>query len=156
MKRLASILVAALFLTAAYVFAWPSANVPYFGAVMLHLVAGMVLLVTLAFALRRIWPDAPPTSRIGWVLLTAGGVLGALLIFTGTRREEWTLLYTHIGFCVAGGAMLASTWAGKRGFIAGSYIASVFRSILFLVAAALLTVGAWWVRTVPWERSHRI
>jgi tetratricopeptide (TPR) repeat protein len=155
-RRLTSILLAVLFLTAAYVFAWPSANVPYFGAVILHLLAGVILLVTLVFALRGIWQAAPPASRFGWILLTLGGTLGVALIFTGTRRDEWPLLYTHIGLCVAGGALLASTWAGRRGLLAGSYIAAVFRGVIFLAAAAMLTAGAWSLRTIPWERSHRI
>jgi tetratricopeptide (TPR) repeat protein len=156
MRRLTQILVAALFLTAAYVFAWPSANVPYFGAVILHVVAGVVFLVALFFAIRRIWPAATPGQRLGWVLLALGGLLGAVLIYTGTRRGEWPLLYTHIAACVAGGAMLASAWAGKRGFFAGSYIGGLFRAVIFLLAATIVTVGAWWVRTAPWERSHRI
>src|SRR5271155_2268713 len=135
LKRLRSLLLAILFLTAAYVFTWPSANVPYFGAVILHLLAGVVLLVTLVFTLRRIWPAASPALRIGWPLLALGGVLGVALIFTGTRRAEWPLLYWHIGLCVAGGALLASAWAGNRGFFAGSYFAAAFRAVIFLLAA---------------------
>jgi tetratricopeptide (TPR) repeat protein len=156
MKRSASILLAILFLTAAYVFAWPSANVPYFGAVLLHFIAGVLFLVAMISAMRPIWQAASPASRLGWILLGSVGLIGAALIFTGTRRNEWSLLYTHIGLCVAGGALLASTWAGKRGFLAGSYIAAVFRGVAFLLAAALITVVAWKVRTAPWERGHRI
>jgi hypothetical protein len=96
------------FATAAYLFVWPSANVPYFGAVILHLLAGITLLIFLIFALRRILRGASLTSRVGWVLIAIGGVLGAVLIKTGARRDEWTLLYTHIGGCVGGGALLAS------------------------------------------------
>src|ERR1700722_16385353 len=110
-RRVSAILLAVLFATAVYLFAWPSANIPYFGAVVLHLLAGITLLIFLIFALRGILRGASPTS---WI----GGVLGAVLIKTGTRRDEWTLLYTHIGACVAGGALLASAWAGNRGFLA--------------------------------------
>jgi tetratricopeptide (TPR) repeat protein len=156
MRRLTSILVATLFLTAAYIFAWPSANVPYFGAVILHLVAGIVFLVALGFAIRKIWPAATPGQRLGWLLLALGGLLGAMLIYTGTRRNEWTLLYTHIGVCVAGGAILLASWAGKRGFLAESYIGGIFRTAIFLLAAGIATAGAWWLRTAPWERSHLI
>ncbi len=117
-RRFRAVLLAVLFFTAAYLFAWPSANVPYFAAVILHLVAGIVLLIFLVFALRGILRGASAISRIGWILIAIGGVLGAVLIKTGTRRDEWPLLYTHIGTCVAGGAFLASAWAGKRGFFA--------------------------------------
>ena len=156
MRRFKSILLAVLFATAAYVFAWPSANVAYFGAVILHILAGVILLVTLVFALRGIWQSDAPAYRIGWLLIAIGGALGAALIYTGTRRDQWTLVNWHIGLCVAGGALLASTWAGKRGLWATSYLAAVLRGVVFLVAAGLLTAGAWWLRTVPWERSHRI
>jgi tetratricopeptide (TPR) repeat protein len=156
MRRFVSILVAVLFLTAAYVFVWPSANIPYFGVEILHLLAGMVFLIALGFAIRKIWPAATPGQRLGWLLLALGGLLGAVLIYTGTRRGEWTLLYTHMGACVAGCAILTASWAGKRGFLAGSYIGGIFRTVIFLLAAGILTAGAWWVRTVPWERSHRI
>jgi Flp pilus assembly protein TadD len=155
-RRFRVFLLAVLFVTAAYVFAWPSANVPYFAAVILHLVAGIVLLIFLAFALRGILRNASAISRIGWILIAIGGVLGAVLIKTGTRRDEWPLLYTHIGTCVAGGAFLASAWAGKRGFLVQGRAAEVLRTAMFVVAAALAVSGALWMRTVPWERAHRI
>ena len=155
-RRFRAVLLAVLFLTAAYLFAWPSANVPYFAAVILHLVAGIVLLIFLVFGLRGILRSASAISRIGWILIAMGGVLGAVLIKTGTRRDEWPLLYTHIGTCVAGGAFLASAWASKRGFFALGGAAGVLRTAMFVVAAALAVSAAWWMRTVPWERAHRI
>ena len=156
MRRFTSISLAILFLTAAYLFAWPSANVPYFAAVIAHLLAGIVFLILLAFALRGLLRGAPLVSRIGWILLALGGVLGAVLIYEGTRRVEWPLLYTHIGACAAGGALLLSGWAGRRGFLARGLAASFLRSAMFLVVVALAAYGAWWLRTVPWERAHRI
>jgi tetratricopeptide (TPR) repeat protein len=156
MRRLASLLLAILFLTAAYVFVWPSANVPYFAGVILHLGAGVLFLLTLAFALRSILRDATPSARAGWILLAVGGLLGVVLIFTGTRRGDWPLLYVHIGVCLAGGALLASAWAAKHGILAGGSGAAALRNFAFLVAAAILAAGAWWVRTVPWERAYRI
>src|ERR1700735_2601864 len=114
MRRLIVILLSILFATAAYLFVWPAANVPYFAAVILHLLAGIALLIFLLFALRGILRKASAISGLGWILIAIGGVLGAVLIKTGTRRDEWPLLYTHIGTCVAGGAFLASAWAGKH------------------------------------------
>src|SRR5271156_3031324 len=111
MRRLVSILLAVLFLTAAYLFAWPAANVPYFAGVIAHLLAGIAFLVLLVFLLRGLLRDASAVSRAGWILLAVGGVLGAALIYAGPRRSEWPLLYTHIGACTAGGALLGSGWA---------------------------------------------
>jgi len=156
MRRLASILLITLSLTAMYLFVWPSANLPYLGAIFLHLAAGVALLVVLMFAGKRIWQGATPAGRLGWILAAMGGLIGATLIYTGTRRAEWPLLYVHIGICVAGSALVASAWAGSRGLLSGSYIAWVFRSAVFLVGAALLTGAGWRLRTVPWERGHRI
>jgi|HubBroStandDraft_1064217.scaffolds.fasta_scaffold00663_14 tetratricopeptide (TPR) repeat protein len=156
MKRLRSRLLAVLFLTAAYVFVWPAANVPYYAAVLLHLAAGLVLVVVLALSMRSILPAVSPAQRIAWPLLALGGVLGLVLIFTGTRKSDWPLLFAHVGSCIAGGALLLSAWAGRRGFMAGSYLKGAIRGGLFVIAAVLVTMGAWWVRTVPWEHANRI
>jgi Tfp pilus assembly protein PilF len=156
MRRVTVVLLAVLFVTAAYLFVWPAANIPYFAAVILHLLAGIALLVFLVFALRGILRGGSATSRIGWILVAIGGVLGAVLIKTGTRRDEWPLLYTHIGACVAGGALLTSVWAGKHGFLARRPTAGLLRSASFLFVAGLLLFGARWIRTTSWERGHRI
>src|SRR5580704_18963945 len=156
MKRAISILLALVSLTAAYIYAWPSATVLYFAAVILHVLGGAALLLLLVCTLRNIFRSAPPAKKIGWLLLTLGGILGVALIFTGTRRNEWPLLYAHIAACVAGAALVAACWAGRRGFLAGSRSAGLARWALSLASAAALFAGANWLRTVPWERSHQI
>src|ERR1700722_21014022 len=143
MKRLIHLSAAILFLTAAYVYAWPSANVPYFAAIVIHLVTGIIFLILLAFGLWPILRNSPVTSRMGWILLAFGGVLGIVLVFTGTRRAEWPLLYIHIGACVAGGAMLFSGWVGKRGWLSSGAFAGVLRGGFCLLAATLIAGGAW-------------
>src|ERR1700727_1112411 len=127
MKRLVHVCLAILFLTAAYVYAWPSANVPYFAAIVLHLFTGIAFLILLTFVLLPILRISSITSRIGWILLAFGGVLGIVLVFTGTRRAEWPLLYIHIGACVAGGAMLFSGWVGKSGWVRSGRFGGVVR-----------------------------
>src|SRR5271154_6650413 len=156
MKRLIQFSLAILVMTAAYVYAWPSANVPYFAAILIHLITGIAFLILLTIGLVPILRNSPVASRIGWILLAFGGVLGIVLVFTGTRRAEWPLLYIHIGACVAGGAMLFSGWAGKRGWLAGGLASGLMRSAICLIGVALITGGAYWLRTIPWERSHHI
>ena len=163
MKRATLILTALLFLTAAYLYAWPTASIPYFAAIILHVLGGASLLVLLLLTLKKLLHSATPASKIGWLLIALGGILGVALIFTGTRRNEWPLLYVHIGACLAGGALLAADIAARRGFLAGptetsagAAIAALTRCAIFLVAAAAFAAGANWLRIVPWERSHRI
>ena len=156
MKRALIFLTSFLAITAVYLFAWPVANVWYFAAIVLHLLAGIAFLVVFIFALRPILRDRPVVARLGWLLLALGGALGAALILTGTRRAEWPLVYAHISACVAGCAFLVSAWASKRGFLANGFAAGILRSALCLVAAALIAGGAWWLRTVPWQHAHRI
>jgi tetratricopeptide (TPR) repeat protein len=156
LKRTLVCLTIALAISALYLFAWPSANLPYFAAVVLHLVAGIAFLLVLIFTLRPILRNGPTASRPGWLLLAVGGILGALLIYTGTRRAEWPLLYAHIGACLAGCAFLFSGWAAKRGFLAGGLPAGLLRGVLCLAVAALIAAGAWWLRTVPWQHARQI
>src|SRR5277367_1751912 len=102
MKRATTILLAVLFLTAAYLYAWPTASIPYFAAIIIHVLGGASLLVLLIFTLKKLLRSSPPASKIAWFLITLGGILGVALIFTGTRRTEWPLLYVHIAACLAG------------------------------------------------------
>jgi len=156
MRKLARILLAALFLSAAYLFAWPSATLPYFAAVVLHLVAGVAFLITLVFIFRAIWQEGILIARAAWLLLAFGGIAGAILAYTGTPHSKNNLLYGHIAACVAGGALLLSEWAGKRWLQRSGNFAAAFRAAIFVAAAGLVTMGAWWVRTVPFERANRI
>jgi Flp pilus assembly protein TadD len=156
MKRLTRILLAALFLSAAYIFAWPTATVPYFATVILHLIAGVLFLCALIFVFGAIWREATPISRIGWILLVLGAITGAVLIYTGTPHSKWNLLYTHIGACLAGGSLVLSEWIGKRGYLRGGALAGVLRAALVLAIAGGVAAGAYWLRTVPWERANRI
>jgi Flp pilus assembly protein TadD len=156
MRKLSRILLAVLFLSAAYLFAWPTATVSYFATVILHLVAGVLFLFALIFVLRATWREASGISKIGWIFITLGAIAGAVLIYTGTPHSKWILLYVHIGACLAGGALLLSEWSGTRGFIRGGNLAGAARAVLFITAAGLAAAGAYWIRTVPWERANRI
>jgi Flp pilus assembly protein TadD len=155
-RRAISALLGITFLTAAYVFAWPSANIPYFAAIIIHLVGGLALLVLLLVALGPILRESTWEARIGWSLIALGGLLGVVLMYTGTRRAEWPMLYVHIGACVAGGAFLASAWAARRGWLAGGVASGLARTVMLLAICAAIVAGAWWTRTVPWQRSHHI
>ncbi|MGH9702891.1 MAG: tetratricopeptide repeat protein, partial [Candidatus Acidiferrales bacterium] len=96
------------------------------------------------------------TGRLAWALLILGATLGIVLIFKGGRRTEWNLLYLHIVASLAGMALIASEWSANRGWFAASTRANFTRSAIFLLAAAALAGGAWWIRTVPWQSVYQI
>ncbi|MGB9405255.1 MAG: tetratricopeptide repeat protein [Candidatus Acidiferrales bacterium] len=156
MNRLRSYLLSILFLSAAYLFAWPTATIPYEGTVILHFVAGVVFALLCApFMVRKILHGEAP-ERVGWSLVSAGSVLGIILIFTGAPRSMYPLLGAHIGTCVAGGAILAADWAGHRGWLAGSHGRAALRYAFSIILAGGIAAGGWWIRTVPWDHANRI
>ena len=147
-----------LFLTAGYLFAWPSPNVPYFAAVILHLGGGLAFFLALGMGLRRILREGSRLTSAAWLLLLACGVVGLILIYTGTPHTRWNILWAHIVAGVAGGALLAAARVGRRSTstaIGGAW-QTAFRCVVFLAVAGALVAAAWWVRTVPWERANRI
>ncbi len=156
MTRFRSSLLVLLFLSAIYLYAWPSPNVVYAGIDLFHVLLGILLAIVLLFTLLKIFREATWIGRIAWTLLIVGAALGIALIFTGGRRTEWILLYAHIIACLAGAALLASEWGAKRRWLAGSAGIALARCAIFLLGAAVLAAGAWWVRTVPWQAANQI
>ena len=147
----------ALFLTAVYLFAWPTPTLFFAGVDLFHALCGVVLAVVILFTAMQIFRGVSAIAGIGWALLILGTGVGIALIFTGTRRQEWPLLYAHIIACLVGVALLAADWAGKRGWLSGqSGAVAILRAALFLLAAAALAGASWWVRTVPWQRAFKI
>src|ERR1700685_732452 len=136
MNRLRIFLLSSLFLSAAYLFSWPTATIIYEGAVAFHLAAGVFFaFVALPFILRQI-RNGGAAERIAWLLLLAGTALGIVLIFTGAPRSMKWLLYSHIGACMAGGAVLAAAWAGKRGWLFTTAASAAPRYALAILLAA--------------------
>ncbi|HMD53490.1 MAG TPA: hypothetical protein VKJ65_02935, partial [Phycisphaerae bacterium] len=91
MNRFRSFLLYFLFLSAAYLFAWPYATLVYEGTVLLHLVAGSLFLVIgVPFLWRRI-TAGDFSGRAGWLLVAAGGLLGVVLAITGAPRSRFPL-----------------------------------------------------------------
>ena len=106
-------LLAFLFISAFYVYAFPQANVFYAGVVLLHAAAGIIAGVFLIFQFGRLFKNAGPAGRLGWILFVPGAVIGAALIKTGTPRTEWNLLYAHILLCLIGGTLIVAEKLGS-------------------------------------------
>jgi len=156
MKLLLTLLVAALALTALVLYAWPTPTVFYEGVLVLHIFGGVLLLVLALPFLLRLLREGTIGERCGWIALLVGGGLGAALIYTGARRQEWRLLYAHILVSVVACAVLLSALSGRRGWLSAGVAKTALRATLSLALLAGLSAGAWWARNVPWQRAYVI
>jgi Flp pilus assembly protein TadD len=149
-------LLAFLTFSAAYLYAFPQPNLFYAGVVLLHALAGLVTTLLslrfLAFRLR----SRNLAVRLGWMLLSGGGLVGLILIKTGTPRALWNLMYVHIALVLVGLGVLLSEWAGSRGWLAGEIWQTLARYALCLVFIGLLVAGARYLRESRWQRQARI
>jgi tetratricopeptide (TPR) repeat protein len=156
MSRWRSRCVVGLALSAVYLYAFPSANLPYIAMVLFHLAAGLLLTALLVPFLASVLRGISVPARIGWVLLAAGALLGVALIFTGAANAMKPLLYTHIFVCALGVLFLAGSWLASRGWLGVSAGQMAVRAAILAIAAAAISAGAWWTRTVAWNNAYRI
>src|SRR2546430_8726255 len=95
MSRRRFALLLLLTLSAIYLYAFPAATILYGGGVLLHAGTGILLAVLLIPILRQVFRECSWEIRFGWLLITAGTLLGLALIKIGTpqrlrRSEEHT------------------------------------------------------------------
>jgi Tfp pilus assembly protein PilF len=149
-------LIAFLFISAVYLYTFPQPNVFYAAIVLLHAVTGTVATVLLAIFLFPLLRDKSIASRLGWLLLGGGAVVGLILIKTGTPRVQWNLLYVHILLSLAGVGIVFAEWAGKRGWLARGIGGSIVRCSICLLVLVGLGAGARYVRESRWQNQARI
>jgi Flp pilus assembly protein TadD len=152
-SRFLSGLLAFLFISAVYLFAFPQANVFYAVIVLLHLLAGVTVSVWLVPVLRRSLKVRTPGSALGWAFLAAGAAVGLVLAYTGTPRSHWNLLYLHIILSTVSLGILFAAWAGRRGWLNASRGAAVGRAAICLLVLAGLAWGSWYMRNARWQKS---
>jgi Flp pilus assembly protein TadD len=144
--------------SAVYLFAFPSATVFYECVVLLHILGGAVFLVIALPWIARLTRGRTLWEKLGWTVLLLGAVVGVVLIFTGARRQMWPLLYTHEVISITGCAFLLFVWSSRLervrhfGGVAGHAVGLAF---CFALCAGI-AAGAWYVRTVPWQRAYTI
>ena len=156
MRRILAAVTLVLAATAMFLYAYPAASLVYEAVVVVHIVLGVALLI---FAVPALWRSLRETSameRTGWIILLVGGVIGTVLLFTGGRRDKWLVLTSHEALSVLALAVLLWVWGGRRGWLARNTATSVLRFSVVLVALCGLAAGAWWLRTVPWQRAYTI
>ncbi|HKT46908.1 MAG TPA: tetratricopeptide repeat protein [Candidatus Acidoferrales bacterium] len=142
--------------SAVYLYAWPTPTLFYEAIVLLHVLAGLVVAALLAW---RLWPllrAGTQLDRVGWFFLTAGTILGLVLIRIGTPHRLKYWLYAHIALCAVGLIFLATGWLNRKGWVATALPQRAVAFGLLLAAAAAVAYGSWWARTVAWDRTYRI
>ena len=153
MNRPLSLLIGFLAISAIYLYAFPQANVFYAGVVLLHAVAGIVASVLLLVWLVRYWYRGERLVRLGMVLLFLGAILGLILIYTGTLRTEWRLVYAHLALSFAGAGIIVAVRIGDRGWLSGY---AGLRVVVVLALLALLAPAARYLRETRWNQHGRI
>ncbi len=145
--------------SALYLYAFPAATIFYESVVLLHILAGTIFLVFALPWMARLMRDRIWWEKLGWAVVLFGGAFGAAIIFTGARRNMWPVLYTHEVASIAGCALLLFVWSGRQrwlGRLRGGARRDSARLACCLALAAGVAAGAWWVRTVPWQRENVI
>jgi Tfp pilus assembly protein PilF len=145
-----------LSLSAVYLYAFPQTNLIYPIVVLLHAMAGVVATGMLLIFLSRRLRQESFIARTGWVLVVAGGILGLVLLKTGTPRSEWNWLYSHILISSVGIAILLAEWAGKRGWLGSGTSGAIARVAICFALLAAIGYGARYLRESRWQNRARI
>ena len=113
MKKLAVLSIAALTLSAIYLYAWPAANLFYAAVVLFHVGLGVAFCIgglrLLPTVLRQ-----PAIVKISALVLSVGAILGLTLIYTGASRPFTKLLLSHGAISALAVALLAGWWLSRR------------------------------------------
>src|SRR5947209_4336477 len=112
--KVVSWLVAVLFLTAVFLYAFPTPTLYYAVVVLAHAALGVAAALLLPFVLRRLREYAP-LARLGWLAFAASAVFGIVLIFIGTSRPRWSWMYVHMAVSLVAVLLLGIAWlCGRR------------------------------------------
>ena len=155
-QRVISGLLVFLSLSAVYLYAFPQTNLIYPIVVLLHAMAGVVATGMLLIFLSRRLRQESFIARTGWVLVVAGGILGLVLLKTGTPRSAWNWLYSHILISSVGIAILLAEWAGKRGWLGSGTSGAIARVAICFALLAAIGYGARYLRESRWQNRARI
>src|SRR5262245_61860967 len=139
MSKARNITLAFASLSAVYLYAFPSATIPYLALVLGHVAAGFALAGLLISVSIRV-------RSTGWIVTAIGAGLGIALTFTGGSRPFAPMLYAHIAASALGVIILLASGMRRPAIgFAGLFIATL-----------VLGVSAWAVRDLRWRSAHRI
>jgi len=151
MKKLATLSLATLTISAIYLYAWPAPNAFYAAVVLLHVGLGVLFCVgglrMLPTAMRQ-----PAVVKLATLILIVGAVLGLALIYTGASRPYTKLLLSHGAVSFLAVALLAGWWYSRR----KESSASAWVPALGAVAVAVvIALGSQYART-SWSKRYII
>ncbi len=149
------VLLGFLFVSAVYLYTFPSPNLVYPAIDLLHVGGGIAALVLLAFYAAAHYREWDFVAWAGWLLFGAGGILGLVLIFTGTPHSAWNWMYLHIVLSLASSAVLATMVARARLRVSTIGGTAIRLAAMVALVAAISGFGYWW-RNTEWVRSHVI
>ena len=157
-KRWLSRFLVFLALSAGYLYGFPSATITYAVADLLHVVIGILVFVLLLILLVPLLWSGTSLSRVGWILLAAGTLLGLALVKIGTPHDLWNWLYAHIVLCVAGALLLLADWFRAKGWLGQTASNQALRFAVLVLATFAISAGLWFAREVGWRgaRANRI
>jgi len=113
MKKLATISIAALTLSAIYLYAWPAPNLFYAMVVLFHVGLGVLFFIGGLRLLPAVLGQ-PLIVKLSTLLLFVGAVLGLVLIYTGSSRPYTKLLLSHAAVSALAVAFVAGWWLSRR------------------------------------------
>lgn len=148
-----------LFLSAIYLYAFPAPTLLYAGMVLLHAGAGLVAIFCLIRFCLRYLRETNLTVRVGWIAMALGGIVGGMLVYIGTTRQNLKWLYLHIGLCVAGAILLAADGTASRMSRKTTIATAKIRATAIATLAVCvfaLAYSAWSFREGRWVASHVI
>src|SRR5215469_7007775 len=160
LPRALSWLTAVLFVSALYLYAFPTPTLYYAVVVLAHAAMGVVAAILLPFAWKRLRESAA-VSRLGWLAFAVSAVFGIVLLFIGTSRPQWTWLYIHIVVSLLAVLLLTLGWLASQPAV--RTVASqpprssvLVRGFVILIVFALLAGAAWWERARGWQSRYAI
>src|SRR6266481_817181 len=145
-----------LTLSAIYLYAYPTATIIYGGGVLLHTVTGILLAILLIAILRRVFHDCALEIRFACLLITAGPLLGLILIKIGTPNRFRVWLYLHIALCAAGVLLVATSWLTRRGWLGKGFAGAVTGFAVLTLLMTGIAAGSWLARNIAWKNSNRV
>ena len=156
-RRFIVSLVLILFVSAIYLYAFPSPTLIYEAVVLLHTATGLVAAFCLLRFCFRYLKGIALSAKLGWLLLTLGGVMGVALIYLGTTRSELKWMYAHIALSLVALIFLAAN--GVAIYLSPTIgTASLRRAgiAVFALLAVAIAGSSWSLREGRWKSSHVI